>query len=190
MSRARYERSLKRYIFQSDNSYTFGESLGKSVNKYCRTCNHQKEKFEKERKKKEMYIGCSQLQNWVLTTFGQASTAWRVDRDLVFYSLDGQTHTAQHNQHNTKARPGKMSMIHRDVVGAFRWFNVESLTDEVIRTRDMSMSLRIEFLPKENNRYPGFGSMFIVSVPTGSRSISRGNIRWLRETQKVPLARG
>jgi hypothetical protein len=46
------------------------------------------------------------------------------------------------------------------------------------------------FSVKENKQYPGFGSMFIVSVPTGSRSISGGNISWLRATQKVPLARG
>jgi hypothetical protein len=41
-------------------------------------------------------------------------------RDLAFCSLDGQTHTAQRNQHNTKAGPGKKTTTSRDeIVVAF-----------------------------------------------------------------------
>jgi hypothetical protein len=54
-----------------------------------------------------------------------------IEHDLAVCSLDGQTHIST-QQHNTKVRLGKKSMTPRDeIVGAFRWFNVELLTNEV-----------------------------------------------------------
>jgi hypothetical protein len=94
---------------------------------HCRTYSHQKRSSKKKTKIKVlMYLHGHKFENWVLTTYSQASTGWRVDHPHIrpwprFRSLDGEIHSStQPTQHWSEARKNKSMLSSDKIIGAFR----------------------------------------------------------------------